>query len=198
MLPGLRTTHDWTHDVLASHVARLRADAAREAPELLHLVLEVLAYPLDEALDGLTRHVWIERHDDGSVTICDDGRGTDTRTDATGAPVVKPIMATPDLRFLDAVDAPVLADGRSRSGLSAVCAVSCWLEHVNRRATGAWSRRYEHGLPAGPTRALAPDGTTGTTVRFLPDAAFVAASPLDLDHLRALVADAPVPVDVVG
>lgn len=196
MLPGVRTTHDWSTDVDGSHLEKVRAAAVVRPPDPVHLVLEVLAYPVDEAVDGLTRHVWVELHDDGSIGVTDDGRGTDTRADAVGSPVVKPVMATPDLRFFDRPDAPTLVDGDRRAGLSTVCAVSAWLEHVNRRATGAWSRGYAAGRPSGPTQPIAPDGTTGTTVRFLPDPALV-PDRVDADRLRRLVGELPVAVDVV-
>lgn len=196
MLPGLRTTHDWSTDVDGSHLDRVRAEAVLRPPDPVHLVLEVLAYPIDEAVDGLTRHVWVELHDDGSISVTDDGRGTDTRSDDNGAAVVKPVMATPDLRFFGRPDAPALADHVPRAGLSSVCAVSSWLEHVNRRATGSWSRQYVDGRPSGPTHSLAPDGTTGTSVRFLPDPALVPTR-VDGVRLRRLVSGLPVPVDVV-
>jgi hypothetical protein len=41
--------------------------------------------------------------------------------------VKKPVMSTQDLRFFDAPDPPLL--------------------HRNRRHNGAWTQRYEHGMP---------------------------------------------------
>lgn len=106
MLPGLRTTHDWGSEADLRHVESLRATAARRPVALSHAVLEVLAYAVDEARDGTTTRVDVVLHADGSVEVADDGRGTDTRLDASGTPVVKPVMATPDLRFLDADEPP--------------------------------------------------------------------------------------------
>lgn len=195
-VPGLRTTHDWSSVLDEAHVDDVRARAARSPVDPTHLVLEVLAYAVDEAVEGTGRHVWVELHDDGSVSVTDDGRGTDTRPDADGEAVVKPVMSTPDLRFHDQDDAPILVDGAPRAGLSTVCAVSSWLEHVNRRATGAWRRRYEAGRPSGPTRQVPPDGTTGTSVRFLPDPDLVDGR-VDGVRLRRLTRALSVPVDVV-
>lgn len=195
-LPGLRTTHDWSAIVDEQHIDTVREQASRQPVDPTHLVLEVLAYAVDEAVEGVGRHVWVELHDDGSVSVTDDGRGTDTRPDAAGRAVVKPVMGTPDLRFHGRSDAPVLVDGTARAGLSTVCAVSTWLEHVNRRATGAWARRYEGGRPAGPARHVAADGTTGTSVRFLPDADLVAGR-VDGTRLRRFTTELSVPVDVV-
>jgi len=104
--------------------------------------------------------------------VADDGRGTDTRRDDDGRLVRKPVMATKDLRFFDR-DCAVLPDGSTRRGMSVVAALSTWLEHTNYRMDGAWTQRYEHGLPAGDLVELSPSGRTGTTVRFLPDAKLV-------------------------
>lgn len=196
MLPGLRTSHDWSSQVDVSHVESIRDAAVTSAAvDVVHLVLEVLAYALDEAREGTTSLVDVVLHPDDSIEVVDDGRGTDTRRDADGVPVVKPVMATRDLRFFDAAEPPELPDGLPRRGMSVVTALSAWLVHENRRVEGGWSCRYEHGLPVGPPIMLSddPDGRTGTSVRFRPDPSLVAGT-VDVDALRDLCADAPVPV----
>lgn len=197
MLPGLRTTHDWGSEADLRHVESLRATAARRPVALSHAVLEVLAYAVDEAREGSTTRVHVVLHPDGSVEVADDGRGTDTRLDATGTPVVKPVMATPDLRFFDAAEPPLLDDGLPRRGMSTVTSVCTWLVHHNRRVEGGWSRRYEHGAPVGPPVVvpLDPELGTGTSVRFRPDPALVVGA-LDVTTASALVAAAPVEVVV--
>jgi topoisomerase IV subunit B len=86
-------------------------------------------------------------------------------------------MATKDLRYFDRPEAERLPDGHPRRGMSVVAALSEWLIHLNRRDTGAWSQRYKHGLPVIDLLALDPDGTTGTTVHFLPDPTLVPTRP---------------------
>lgn len=66
----------------------------------------------------------------------------------TAVLVKKPVMATKDLRFFDHPGAQLLPDGQPRRGMSVVAALSEWLVHTNRRAGGAWTQRYEHGVPA--------------------------------------------------
>ena len=102
--------------------------------------------------------------------MADDGRGTDTRTDERGHIVKKPVMASKDLRFFDSPDAERLPDGHPRRGMSVVAALSEWLVHTNRRLNGAWTQRYEHGIPVTDLEPVEADGTTGTLVRFRPDA----------------------------
>jgi len=86
-------------------------------------------------------------HGDNSVSVADNGRGTDTRYDDCAQPIKKPVRATRDLRFFDFPDAQTLPDGHPRRGMSTVAALSEWLTHTNRRSNGAWTQRYEHGLP---------------------------------------------------
>ncbi|MFD3555146.1 ATP-binding protein [Streptomyces goshikiensis] len=163
------TTHDWAGTVDAGHLSRIRDEAAAFAPGgLRHLVLEVVAYAADEAESRGGGRCTVTLHADGSVSVADDGRGTDTRLDAAGRPVRKPVMATKDLRFFDHPEPPPLPDGHPRRGMSVVAALSAWLVHTNRRAGGAWTQRYEYGVPATGLTPVADDGTTGTLVHFRP------------------------------
>lgn len=147
----------------------------------------MLAYALDEAACGTTRAIDVIVHSDGSVSVADDGRGTDTRQDDRGVWRVKPVMATADLRFFDVPGAPVLTDGLPRAGMSVVTALSEWLVHTNVRDDTAWSARYEWGLPAGPPEPVEAGRTTGTTVRFMPDTGLL-GGPLDVVALGAAIA----------
>ncbi|MDX3003838.1 hypothetical protein PWY87_19270 [Kribbella solani] len=162
----MNTTHDWAASVDHEHLEQIRGGTAVSVP---HLALEVLAYPDDEAESlGRRGKCTVTLHPDGSIEITDDGRGTDTRVDEQGAVVKKPIMATKDLRFFDAVDGPLLPDGHPRRGMSVVAALSDWLVHTNHRTNGSWTQRYEYGVPVTDLEPVAADGTTGTTVHFLP------------------------------
>jgi topoisomerase-4 subunit B len=166
----INTTHDWAASVDRDHLSAIRADVDRYSPGgVLHLVLEVLAYADDEAESaGQRGRCSVTLHEDGSVSIADNGRGTDTRVDEHGNLVKKPIMATKDLRFFDDPSAPLLPDGHPRHGMSVVAALSEWLVHTNRRTNGSWTQRYEHGIPVTSLDPISSDGTTGTTVRFRP------------------------------
>ena len=172
------TTHDWATTVDAEHISQIRSHPTLFAPGgVLHLILEVIAYPADEAAFTTSGRCTVTLHADGSVSVADNGRGTDTRYDAGGKPIKKPVMATKDLRFFDFPDAEALPDGHPRRGMSVVAALSEWLVHTNRRRNGAWSQRYEHGIPVTDLVPIDVDGTTGTTVQFMPDGDARAISP---------------------
>jgi topoisomerase-4 subunit B len=192
------TTHDWAATVDRAHLDAVRRSPDTYAPTgLLHLVLEVVAYADDEAQAlGRPGHCVVTCHADGSVSVADDGRGTDTRRDSNGDVVRKPVMATEDLRFFAPEHGVLLPDGAPRRGMSTVAALSTWLLHTNRRNDGAWTQRYEHGVPT--TDLLPTEGTpaTGTTVRFRADPQLVTASTLRADDLRDVAAFPSLTVDV--
>jgi topoisomerase IV subunit B len=168
------TTHDWSKTVDQEHLQLIRNHAADYAATgVQHLVLEVLAYANDEAESlGRRGHCTVTFHRDGSISVADNGRGTDTRRNQRGQLVRKPVMATKDLRFFDQ-EIAVLPDGRPRRGMSVVAALSIWLEHTNHRVDGAWTQRYEQGVPVADLIDVPASTSTGTTVRFRPDAELV-------------------------
>lgn len=188
----VNTTHDWSADVDVAHLAAIRRDANRHAIwELPHLVLEVLAYADDEAEDrGRRGSCSVTIHADGSVSVADDGRGTDTRFDERGVPIKKDVIATKDMRFFDAPERVYLPDGEARRGMSVVAALSRWLVHTNRRQDGAWTQRYEYGIASSDLVPLPPTASTGTTTTFLVDDDVLPAQGLLADRIRA-VADFP-------
>lgn len=179
------TTHDWARATDLDHLARIRHEPAEFAPGGPgHLVLEVVAYAADEAASRAGGRCAITLHRDGSVSVADDGRGTDTRVDQHGRLVKKPVIASKDLRFFDSPDAERLPDGHPRRGMSVVAALSEWLIHTNRRLDGAWTQRYEQGVPVTGLEPLQTDGTTGTLIRFLPDTSLRSQGLPTADDLR--------------
>ncbi|MFC4585377.1 hypothetical protein [Sphaerisporangium corydalis] len=166
------------------HLAHVRRNPDTFAPGgVLHLILEVVAYAADEAECGDGGRCVVTLHIDGSVSVADDGRGTDTRLDEHGRAVKKPVMASKDLRFFDHPEAQVLFDGHPRRGMSVVAALSEWLVHTNRRHGGSWTQRYEQGAPVTDLAPIAGDGTTGTVVHFRPEEPLRAAGGVKADEL---------------
>jgi DNA gyrase subunit B len=155
------TTHDWAAIVDHEHLAQIRDQPTTYAPGgMEHLILEVLAYSADEAESaGRAGRGIVALHADGSVSVADDGRGTDNRVDAAGRVIKKPVMATKDLRFFDDPDAETLPDGHTRRGMSVVAALSEWLIHTNRRTGGSWTQRYGKGVPTTDLAPITGDGT---------------------------------------
>jgi topoisomerase IV subunit B len=92
------TTHDWARDLDLEHLEQIRRDPAVFAPSgILHLIFEVLAYAAEEAISNGSGQALVPLHCDGSVSVADNGRGTDTRVDDQGRTFKKPVIATKDL-----------------------------------------------------------------------------------------------------
>ncbi|MFI5910226.1 hypothetical protein [Dactylosporangium sp. NPDC051541] len=120
--PWRNTTHDWDSDVDAEHLAEVRRHPARFAPGgVMHLILEVIACAADEAETATAGRCVVTLHRDGSVSVADDGRGTDTRYDEQGRALVtaRPV-SVPDLVRLTRAAWPHLTveivDERGRPG----------------------------------------------------------------------------------
>ncbi|WP_406095946.1 ATP-binding protein [Streptomyces sp. NBC_01013] len=186
------TTHDWAGVVDAGHLESIRRNPAAFAPGgVRHLILEVVAYAADEAECNDGGNALLTLYADGSVSVADDGRGTDTRRDERGELVKKPVMATKDLRFFDLPDVRTLPDGHPRRGMSVVAALSESLVHTNRRRNGSWTQRYEHGVPVTGLDPVDDDGTTGTLVHFRPAGPLRAGSGPSADELARWAAAWP-------
>jgi DNA gyrase subunit B len=175
----VNSSHDWSRQVDVEHLDAIRRQPNVFAPGgVRHLLLEVLAYPSEEAEDLGAGRALVTFHPDGSISVTDEGRGTVTQVDGQGRAVRKPVMATRDLRFFDSPEPPLLPDGQPRRGMSVVAALSVWLVHTNRRDGSAWTQRYERGVPVTDLTPVPVVGSTGTTVHFLPDPALLPAREL--------------------
>jgi DNA gyrase subunit B len=142
---------------------------------LHHLVYEVVDNSIDEALAGACDTITIILHADGSVTVADNGRGIPvgphpTKKDARGKP----------METLDVVMTVIGAGGKFGGGgykvsgglhgvgVSAVNALSEWMEVEVRRDGKRYTQRYERGVPQGTIKVSGKVGANehGTTQRF--------------------------------
>lgn len=181
------TTHDWGSLVDSEHLRHIGEHPEEFAPGgVRHLLHEVLAYVADEvhAVPGGDPRCEVALLHDGSLSVRDYGRGTDARVDDEGMLLRKPVMATKDLRFFEAVNGALLPDGHPRRGVSVVAALSTWLMHENRRRDGAWRQHYDHGVPIDALTRVPADGTHGTLVHFRAVSSLAPLHDLDLAALQ--------------
>jgi len=132
---------------------------------LHHIVYEVVDNSIDEALAGACDTINITLHEDGSVSVEDNGRGIPigqhpTKKDARGKP----------METLDVVMTVIGAGGKFGGGgykvsgglhgvgVSAVNAVSEWFEVEVRRDGKKYAQRYERGVPTGSVRVVGKVG----------------------------------------
>jgi DNA gyrase subunit B len=145
---------------------------------LHHLVHEVVDNSVDEALAGACDLIIVTLNADSSVTVEDNGRGIPVGP--------HPTQKRPDGKPMDALEVVhtilhaggkfggggyKVASGLHGVGVSAVNALSAWLEVEVRRDGKLYQQRYEQGLPVTPVilagKVKATD--TGTRTTFMAD-----------------------------
>ena len=136
---------------------------------LHHLVFEVVDNSVDEALAGSCDRIDVTLHQDGSVTVDDNGRGipVDMHPEKK-KPALEIVMTMLHAGGKFGGGSYKVSGGLHGVGVSAVNALSRWCEVEVRRDAKVYSQRYERGVPTGPVKAVgkAKAGETGTTVTF--------------------------------
>ena len=140
---------------------------------LHHLVFEVVDNSIDEAVNGHATTVTVNLNDDGSVGVQDDGRGIP----------VGPLEVLEGRSALEVVFTEIHAGGKFDReggyrtgtgglhgvGLTAVIALSEWLEVEVHRNDQMFTMNFERGQMTQPLKELGKSTKSGTHVKFRPD-----------------------------
>jgi DNA gyrase subunit B len=137
---------------------------------LHHMIREVVDNSVDEALAGHANVIEIMIHEDGSVTVSDNGRGIPV--DIHPKEKISGLeLATTKLhgggKF--GQGGYKVSSGLHGVGLSVVNALSEWMRAEIRRHNQLWVQEYITGKPQAPVEAIGPAEGTGTTIKFKPD-----------------------------
>ncbi|MBI5871614.1 DNA topoisomerase IV subunit B, partial [archaeon] len=153
---------------------------------LHHLVEEVLANAIDEALAGFCTRIKIILHNDCSCSIADNGRGIPVDIHPGEKKSALEVVMT----FLHAggkFDKKTykIAGGLHGVGVSVVNALSRWLEVKVKKDGKVYFQKYEYGIPKSPVQEIGQAQDTGTEVRFQPDNAIFTSTEFQYEIVMA-------------
>ena len=136
---------------------------------LHHLIYEVVDNSIDEALAGYCSKIKVTFHQDGSVSVEDNGRGIPTGMHEGGVSALELVMCTLHAGGKFNHDTYKVSGGLHGVGVSVVNALSTWVVAEVKREGKIFTQRYERGIKTEEVKIIGESNTTGTTITFLPD-----------------------------
>ena len=152
-----------------------------------HLAQEVIDNSVDEALAGHARRVDVTLHKDGSLSVCDDGRGmpVDIHPEQ-GLPGVEVILSTLHAGGKFSNNNYQFSGGLHGVGVSVVNALSSRLDVTVKRGGNVHQIQFANGDKISDLAVVDSCGqrNTGTILRFWPDAEYFDSVKFSVSRLR--------------
>lgn len=144
----------------------------KDIKALHHMVYEVVDNSIDEAMQGRCDKILITIHKDASVTVMDNGAGIPVDVQKqTGLPALTVVMTKLGAGGKFGGGGYKVSGGLHGVGVSAVNALSTWMETKVKRNGNIYRQRFERGVPVTDVDIIdhCDPNDTGTIQTFLPD-----------------------------
>ncbi|MGB8490127.1 MAG: DNA topoisomerase (ATP-hydrolyzing) subunit B [Bacteroidales bacterium] len=153
---------------------------------LHHLVYEVIDNSIDEALGGFCSQIDLVIHEDGSLTVTDNGRGIPTgfheKEQKSALEVVMTVLHAGGKFDKGSYK---VSGGLHGVGVSCVNALSEHLKVVVMREGKIFKQEYEKGKPVTGVDVIGETDKSGTIITFNPDATIFQAIDFNFEILSA-------------
>ncbi|MGC8941134.1 MAG: DNA topoisomerase (ATP-hydrolyzing) subunit B [Sulfurihydrogenibium sp.] len=155
---------------------------------LHHLVWEILDNAVDEAMAGFAKNISVVIHEDGSVTVEDDGRGipVDIHPEFK-IPAVEMVFTILGAGGKFSKKAYQYSGGLHGVGASVVNALSKWLVVEVYRNGKIYRQEYSYGKPVTPLKVVGETTKRGTKVTFKPDDSIFETTNIKYDIIQKRV-----------
>jgi len=151
---------------------------------LHHILWEAVDNSIDEVLAGFCNQITIMLHNDGSVTVIDNGRGipVDMHPEEK-RPAVEVVMTVLHAGGKFDRQTYKVSGGLHGVGISVTNALSEWLEVKIKRDGKVYLQKYMRGRAIGELKEIGTTNETGTLITFKPDNMIFSETEFDFDMI---------------